>query len=113
MPFTRRLIATLLACLLVTQTLAQGSDLPELGDVASNELSPAAEKKIGWQVMNDIRWREPSYLDDPDIEAYLNQVGGRLAAVSSDPGLGYTFFAINDPSINAFANSSSPMRPTF
>ena len=103
MPFTRRLIALSLAAMLATQTLAQSFELPELGDVASNELSPVMEKKIGWQFMNDIRWREPSYLDDPDVESYLNQIGGRLAAVSNDPGLGYTFFAISDPSINAFA----------
>ncbi|MDD2742645.1 MAG: M48 family metalloprotease [Rhodocyclaceae bacterium] len=91
--------------LVVTLTLVplRADDLPELGDVASNELSLATEKKIGQQIMNEIRWREPAYLDDPDVEAYLNQLGGRLAAVSNDPGLGYYFFPINDPSINAFA----------
>ena len=50
--------------------------------------------------MHDIRWREPSYLDDADIETYLSQLGNRLAAVSNDPGFGFTFFAINDPNIN-------------
>ncbi len=78
-------------------------ELPELGDVASNELSLAAEKRIGQQIMNEIRTREPSYLDDPDVETYLNQLGARLVAVSNDPGMGFDFFAIDDPSINAFA----------
>ncbi|MGE5947116.1 MAG: M48 family metallopeptidase, partial [Betaproteobacteria bacterium] len=82
---------------------SRADDLPELGDVASSELPLSAEKKIGQQIMNQIRWREPSYLDDSDIEGYLNQLGGRLAAFSTDPGLGYQFFAIDDPSINAFA----------
>lgn len=53
--------------------------------------------------MHEIRWREPSYLDDSDVEAYLNQLGGQLAAVSNDPGLGFFFFPINDQNINAFA----------
>ena len=67
-----RLFAGVLACALTVQLLhAEG--LPELGDVASNELSLATERKIGQQIMDEIRWREPSYLDDPDVENYLNQ----------------------------------------
>jgi predicted Zn-dependent protease len=99
---TRRLAAALVACALLVPSL-RADDLPELGDVASSELSLAMERKIGLQIMNEIRWREPSYLDDPDIEAYLNQLGGRLVAVSPDPGMSFRFFAISDPSINAFA----------
>lgn len=102
MPIARRLFAAALACTLAFQPL-HADDLPELGDIASNELSLSAEKKIGLQIMHDIRWREPAYLDDADVESYLNQLGGRLAAVSSDPGFGFYFFPINDPSINAFA----------
>ncbi|MGE5470692.1 MAG: M48 family metalloprotease [Bacteroidota bacterium] len=102
MLFSRRLAAGLLAFSLTLQPL-RADDLPELGDVASNDLSLATEKKIGQQIMHEIRWHEASYLDDSDVEAYLNQLGGRLAAVSSDPGLGFYFFPINDPSINAFA----------
>lgn len=102
MRVAHRFLVGVLACALSAQA-ARADDLPELGDVASNELSLAMEKKIGQQIMNEIRWREPSYLDDPDIENYLDQLGGRLVAVSNDPGMGFQFFAINDPSINAFA----------
>lgn len=102
MPIKRRLIALLLAGCLTVQSVP-ADDLPELGDVASGELSLSTEKKIGQQIMHEIRWREASYLDDPDVEVYLNQLGGRLTAVSADPGFGFQFFAINDPSINAFA----------
>lgn len=102
MPFVKRFVAGILACSLIVQPL-HADDLPELGDVASNELSLSAEKKIGQQIMHEIRWHEPTYLDDPDIEAYLNQIGSRLGGASSDPGMGFYFFAINDPSINAFA----------
>lgn len=102
MHFSRRLAAGLLALSLLVQPL-RADELPELGDVASNDLSLATEKKIGQQIMHEIRWHDPSYLDDADVEAYLNQLGGRLVAVSNDPGLGFYFFPINDPSINAFA----------
>ena len=102
MPLFRRLTAFFLACALTVQPL-RADDLPELGDVASNELSVSAEKKIGQQIMHAIRWSEPAYLDDADVEDYLNQLGNRLAAVSADPGFGFYFFPINDPSINAFA----------
>lgn len=102
MPLKRRLIALLLAGLTAFQPIA-AADLPELGEAASSDLSPAAEKKIGERIMSDIRWKDPSYLDDPDVEAYLNQLGGRLAAMSSDPAIGFSFFGVNDNTINAFA----------
>lgn len=99
---TLRPVAYLLAGLLA-MTSPRASELPELGDAASNDLSLVTEKRIGQQIMHEIRWRDPSYLDDPDVESYLNQIGGRLASFSSDPGIGFQFFAVSDPSINAFA----------
>ncbi len=98
----QRFVAFLLALSLAVPP-ACADDLPELGDVAGGELSLSAEKRIGQQIMHEIRWREASYLDDADVEAYLNQLGARLVAVSSDPGMGFYFFPMNDPSINAFA----------
>ena len=89
--------------LLMAVAPLRADELPELGDIASTELSLATEKKIGQQIMHEIRWRDPSYLDDPDVENYLNGLGNRLVAVSHDPGLGFYFFPINDLSINAFA----------
>jgi predicted Zn-dependent protease len=78
------------------------NDLPELGDVASAELSMQTEKKIGQEIMGEIR-RNAMYLDDPEVEAYLNRLGNRLSAASPDPGIGFYFFPVNDPMINAFA----------
>ncbi len=102
MPTLRRLTALVLASLMAIQPLA-AADLPELGEAAESDFSLATEKKIGERIMNEIRWRDPSYLDDPDVETYLNQLGGRLAAMSSDPAIGFTFFGVNDNAINAFA----------
>lgn len=97
-----RFLAGLMAAVIAVPQ-AFSDSLPELGDAAGNELSLQTEKRVGQQIMNEIRLREPSYLDDPEVETYLNQIGGRLAAVSNDPGIGFYFFPIEDPMINAFA----------
>ena len=96
--FPALVLAGVLAC-----TGVRADELPELGDIAGSDFSIAAERRIGQQIMHEIRWREPAFLDDPDVEAYLNHLGGRLAAVSNDPGTGFYFFAVSDPAINAFA----------
>lgn len=98
-----RLVALLLLpALVLPAPLARADGLPELGDSAGSELTLQTEKKLGQQIMNEIR-KDPSYLDDPEVEAYLNRLGGRLAAASSDPGIGFYFFPIDDRMINAFA----------
>ncbi len=78
-------------------------ELPDLGDVASSELSTMAERRIGERIINEIRWRDAAYLDDPEIEEYLNDIGRRLAAASNSPAQDFEFFAISDPTLNAFA----------
>jgi predicted Zn-dependent protease len=66
--------------------------LPELGDASRVDLSPQLERKIGERIFNDIRVREPSYVDDPEINDYLNLLGGRLVAASSNPAGRFLFF---------------------
>ncbi|MBI1942429.1 MAG: M48 family metallopeptidase [Betaproteobacteria bacterium] len=99
-----RFVACLLACLLafLPQALAQ-SQLPDLGDATASDLPLQTERRIGEAVVRDIRLREPTYLDDPEIADYLNQLGAKLAAAV--PGLrqDFEFFALRDASINAFA----------
>jgi len=79
------------------------AELPDLGDVAASELSPAAERKIGEQIIREIRWRDAAYLDDAEVEEYVNRLGQRLAAVSNNPGLDFDFFVVRDATLNAFA----------
>ncbi len=42
-------------------------------------------------------------VEDADLNAYVNEVGQRLAAVSDRPDLTFTFTVIDSPEINAFA----------
>lgn len=77
--------------------------LPELGESAQSDLSPQAEKRIGESIMRDIRLREPSYLDDPEVGGYLNRLGRSLAAQVDEKGQEFEFFALRDVTLNAFA----------
>jgi hypothetical protein len=97
----KRLIAALLCLALVPRSYSQS--LPDLGDSASADLSPLAEQKIGMQIMRDIRWHDPAYLRDAEIEDYLNTLGDRLVSAGAGAGLSFEFFGVSDPSLNAFA----------
>jgi len=80
-----------------------GSDLPDLGESSRAELSPQLERRIGESIMNQIRLREPSYVDDPEINDYLARIGRRLVEASDNPTGEFHFFAIRDNTVNAFA----------
>ncbi|HET7775398.1 MAG TPA: M48 family metalloprotease [Azospira sp.] len=97
------LFSMLLAALLGAMPPVLADGLPDLGDASQSDISPQLEKKVGESILNDIRLHDPQYLDDPEVTAYIEQVGSRLAAASPDPGFGFTFFALKDPTINAFA----------
>jgi hypothetical protein len=57
--------------------LSVAEGLPNLGEAAQAELSPAMERRIGESVMLEIR-RDPAWLDDPEVSGYLNRLGNRL-----------------------------------
>src|SRR6185295_13279795 len=85
----------------VSQALAQ--TLPELGDTSSVLLSPSLERKIGEQAMREIRLREPSFLDDPELTEYVNEIGRRIVTASAEGRQDFEFFLVRDNTINAFA----------
>ena len=99
----RRIIAALLAVTLGTHApIGLAQNLPDLGETAQGSLSPQTERRIAELIMRDIR-RDPSFIDDPEVGAYLDSIGRRLVAVSPDARADFEFFGIRDPSINAFA----------
>ena len=67
------------ASALATLPLSAADGLPDLGEAAQADMSPAMERRIGESVMLEIR-RDPAWLDDPEVNAYLNRLGTRLAA---------------------------------
>jgi predicted Zn-dependent protease len=81
-------------------------NLPALGGTESQDLSPLMERKIGEEIMRDIR-RDRDYLDDGPILEYMNTFGNTL--VDARPGArgeakyDYFFFVVRDTQLNAFA----------
>ncbi len=108
-PLRRLLAAGVLALstpALLAPAALHAQALPNLGGTDGEELSPLMERRLGEQVMTSIR-RDRDYLDDAVTLDFLNQFGGILLASSpearGDAGYDFFFFAVRDPSLNAFA----------
>jgi len=95
--------AALLAAVLGVLPRAFAQGLPDLGDTSGTALPPQLERRIGESIMRDIRLRDPTYLDDPELTDYLNVLGGKLAAAVPGARQDFEFFGLRDASINAFA----------
>lgn len=80
--------------------LAQADRLPRLGDAAADDLSPAAERRLGERIMRDLR-RDAAVSGDIEIGDYLNRLAATLTV--SSPGQSFELFLVSDPSLNAFA----------
>jgi len=97
-----KLLAFLL-CMAPAPATIHAEGLPNLGEVAQAELSPQMEKRIGEYIMRDIRQHEPAYIDDPELNSYLNRLGSRLVSQSNEVRQDFEFFALRDSTLNAFA----------
>ncbi len=113
-PLFRRLVASLCAASLLAPaaptTLAQNR-LPALGESASDDLSVGSERRLGDQIMRDIR-RDPDYLDDPVLLEYLQSLWAPLVQAARERGdigpdldqrFAWEAFLVRDRSVNAFA----------
>jgi predicted Zn-dependent protease len=100
--------AAALACAATPVPLAKpdNTNLPTLGDAARQDLSPVVERRLGEEIMNDIR-RDHDYLDDDQVLEYLNNFGNALVEAApgarGDANFDFFFFAVRDPMLNAFA----------
>lgn len=78
------------------------NDLPDLGASALSALSIEKEKRLGEIIYNQLQG-QTAILHDPLIREYINSLGNRLVAHSQNVKFPFTFFAVNNPEINAFA----------
>ncbi len=78
--------------------------LPNLGDSASDDLSPITERKLGDEIMRQAR-EAGDVMEDAEATEYLNGFGANLVAhvAPGDSSQNFQFFLVNDPGINAFA----------
>ena len=107
--FGRRLAALLTACVVAVPlplgtwpARSYAQNLPNLGDESANVLSPQMERRIGEGYYRELR-RDPAYLDDPEVVAYVQELGYRLIAAGPEPAMTVEFFVMKDQQINAFA----------
>lgn len=94
--------AIALGLMLTGSAHAQPIDLPDLGESSRTALSEAEELRVGREAMRQIR-QHKDFVQDAELSTYLNTLGERLAGTSAKPYLQFNFFAVRDPSINAFA----------
>lgn len=65
-------------------------------------LSENWERSVGPQYHEQIMKGYTVY-EDPELQAYVNKIGQRLAAKSHRPDLPFTFTLLDSPQVNAFA----------
>jgi predicted Zn-dependent protease len=97
-----RRLAAILPCALFAASVALAEGLPDLGDVSQATFTPLLERKLGDQIMREIRI-DPQYYEDVEATDYINALGDRLVAKGSDTRQKFDFFLIRDNQINAFA----------
>lgn len=95
----------ILVFLLLTNAIvhaAGSSDLPDIGDSSGSVISPEFERHLGRVFMRSVR-QFTTIIDDPEVESYIQSIGYKLVANSTDNSLTFTFFVVDAPDINAFA----------
>jgi predicted Zn-dependent protease len=109
-----------LACLAAAAVIATGWPgaaplaqvrLPSLGEALPDDFGPSAERRLGEQIMREIR-RDPAYLDDPVLLDYVQSLWTPLLATAVRRGeigadtadaFAWQVFLVRDRSVNAFA----------
>ncbi|WP_342451091.1 M48 family metalloprotease [Piscinibacter koreensis] len=87
------------------------NNLPALGDPDSADFGVGTERKIGDEIMREIR-RDPAYMDDPLLLEYVQSIWQPLLAQARtlgnitseiDQRFAWEPFLVRDASVNAFA----------
>lgn len=99
-----RLLPTALAMALALAASAAPAQqrLPDIGSSADTLLGPSQQREYGQMLLAQLRHYD-YVIDDPLVDAWLRNLGNRLAASSDQPEQPFTFFMLRDRSVNAFA----------
>lgn len=76
--------------------------LPEIGVVAANTLPLQDEVEIGRVYFSQLRGQN-AVLQDPVVQQYIQSIGNELVIHADNTKFPFTFFVVNNQSINAFA----------
>jgi predicted Zn-dependent protease len=111
----RRILAAAFGCLLtvsagwtadanraIATSPSVASELPDLGGPANAMITRFDETQIGRMEMNELR-NQNVILEDAEVTDYLQQLGSRLAAQARADEQTFTYMALREPIVNAFA----------
>jgi len=112
-PLQRTMLSLATALLLLGGSPAGRAQLalPSLGDSVSQDLDVGSERRLGDQVMRQIR-PDPDFLDDPLLQEYLLGIWNPLVTTAKLQGhigdetmdrFAWEAFLVRDRSVNAFA----------
>jgi beta-barrel assembly-enhancing protease len=96
------LLCLWLSAALAFQNASAQPRLPELGDSSGALVTSGQEKRLGNEAMRELR-AYGAVLNDPEVTAYLNELGKRILSANPDIREPFEFFAVGDNSVNAFA----------
>jgi predicted Zn-dependent protease len=99
----RNLIPYILASLILILLVTGCSTNPATGEKQLNMLSPDRERALGAEASPKFVKQYGGDIPSPSIQAYVSDLGQRLAAVSERPDLQWEFHAVDSAVINAFA----------
>ena len=83
-------------------TLTHCAHHPVSGDRDAGQVSEQQELEMGAQA-NQAVLRKYAALNNPVLQAYVNEVGQRLAKQSQRPNLPWHFTVVDSPDVNAFS----------
>jgi len=89
----------LLVCLALP--FAGCATVPETGRTQFNVMSAEQEMELGFSSFEQLK-RDTPINRDPDINAMVQRVGQRIAAVANLPGANWEFVVFDSPEANAF-----------
>jgi predicted Zn-dependent protease len=84
---------------------AFSSNLPDIGNSSELLMSPEDERRLGMEFMRQVR-SSLTLVDDISSNDYIQALGEKLASQVDTRGQTFTFFIVDDPTINAFAGPS-------
>lgn len=91
---------------ILAMTNVARANLPTLGDPTLDSFSSKEEQQLGLAFYRSLR-ANLTFIDDLQINYYLNSIGQRLVSHSDAAGDKFHFFIIKAPTINAFAGPAA------
>jgi len=99
---TAYLVLFFLTCTDLITLPVLASELPDIGSSSELIMSPEDEKRLGMEFMRQVR-ASLKLVDDITSNEYIQALGEKLASQVDTGGQTFTFFIVDDPTINAFA----------